>query len=97
MLTIEPGLYLEGKHGVRIESVGVVVSHPEYQDFLSFNIVTRVPISPKLVEPSMLSQAEKAWLNAYNKICFDALSPLLQSPEDATVLAYLKKECTPLQ
>ena len=96
MLTIEPGLYIEGKFGVRIESVGTVTKHPEYANSLCFNIVTRVPISPKLVEPSLLTDAEKTWLNNYNKLCYDSLSPLLKSPEDATVLEYLKNECKPV-
>jgi len=97
MLTIEPGLYIENKFGVRIESVGTVVDHPDFPGFLRFDVVTRVPISPKLVEPLLLTQTEKEWLNNYNKLCFDSLSPLLTAPEDAIALEYLKKECTPIQ
>ena len=96
MLTIEPGLYHEGKFGVRIESVGTVIAHPKFNNFKCFSIVTRVPISPKLVEPSMLSKAEKMWLNEYNESCLETLRPLLQKPEDAFVLSYLEKECTPI-
>jgi len=97
MLTIEPGLYLEGQFGVRIESVGTVVQHPSYAGFLSFDVVTRVPISPKLVEPALLTSEEKAWLNSYNQLCLASLSPLLTSPDDALTLAYLQAECTPVQ
>jgi len=59
MLTIEPGLYIENKFGVRIESVGTVIDHPKYDKYLGFDIVTRVPISPKLVDGSMLTKFEK--------------------------------------
>ena len=96
MLTIEPGLYLENKFGVRIESVGIVVEDPECSDFSRFSVVTRVPISPKLVEPSMLTKDEIAWLNSFNASCLSALRPRLSRPEDAKVLAYLEKECTPV-
>ena len=97
ILTIEPGLYLPEQFGVRIESVGVVVAHPEDENISCFDIVTRVPISPKLVDASMLNETEKNWLNNFNAKCLNTLKPLLTEPDDEFVLWYLEKECTPIE
>ena len=97
VLTIEPGVYMEDKFGVRIESVGIVTRHSEHRDFCFFDVVTRVPISPKLVDASLLTAEEAEWLDNYNKQCFDALAPFLQDPEDAAALRYLVEECRPLR
>lgn len=97
ILTIEPGLYLAEQFGVRIESVGVVVAYPEDESLSCFDVITRVPISPKLVEPSMLTETEKKWLNNFNAKCLTTLKPLLTEADDEFVLWYLEKECAPLE
>ncbi|WP_201531919.1 MULTISPECIES: aminopeptidase P family protein [unclassified Psychrobacter] len=68
----EPGLYREGKWGIRIENLMVNkrVSHPvetEFGDFLNFETVTYCPIDTRLIEPSLLSQIEVDWLNDYHR------------------------------
>ena len=97
VLTIEPGLYLPEQFGVRIESVGVVVACPEDATLSCFDVITRVPISPKLVEPSMLTDTEKKWLNDFNAKCLTTRKPLLTEASDEFVLRYLEKECSPLE
>ena len=97
ILTIEPGLYLPEQFGVRIESVGVVVACPEDESLSCFDVITRVPISPKLVEPLMLTEVEKNWVNSFNAKCLNTLKPLLTETNDEFVLWYLEKECTPLR
>ncbi|MEK6219373.1 MAG: aminopeptidase P family protein [Psychrobacter cryohalolentis] len=68
----EPGLYREGKWGIRIENLMVNkrVSHPvetEFGNFLNFETVTYCPIDTRLIEPSLLSQIEIDWLNDYHR------------------------------
>ena len=67
----EPGLYREGKWGIRIENLVVnqAVVNPtetEFGDFLHFETVTYCPIDTRLIEKSLLSQTELDWLNKYH-------------------------------
>ncbi|MDN5890841.1 MAG: aminopeptidase P family protein [Psychrobacter sp.] len=68
----EPGLYREGKWGIRIENlmVNMPVSNPtetEFGSFLSFETVTYCPIDTRLIEPALLNQVEIDWLNDYHR------------------------------
>ena len=68
----EPGLYREGKWGIRIENlmVNMPVGNPaetEFGDFLNFETITYCPIDTRLIEPSLLSQIEVDWLNDYHR------------------------------
>ncbi len=67
----EPGLYREGKYGIRIENLMVNkrVANPietEFGNFLNFETVTYCPIDTRLIEPSLLTQIEVDWLNNYH-------------------------------
>ena len=67
----EPGLYREGKWGIRIENlvVNMPVGNPaetEFGDFLNFETITYCPIDTRLIEPSLLTQIESDWLNSYH-------------------------------
>ena len=75
----EPGLYREGKWGIRIENLVVnrPVANPtetEFGDFLNFETVTYCPIDTRLVEPSLLTQIEKDWLNSYHSKVYTELN-----------------------
>lgn len=68
----EPGLYREGKWGIRIENlvVNTRVASPtetEFGDFLNFETITYCPIDTRLIEPSLLDQVEVDWLNDYHR------------------------------
>ena len=68
----EPGLYREGKWGIRIENLMVNkrIAQPvetEFGNFLNFETVTYCPIDTRLIEPSLLSQVEIDWLNDYHR------------------------------
>ena len=74
----EPGLYREGKWGIRIENlvVNTPVAKPtetEFGDFLNFETITYCPIDTRLIEPSLLDQAEIDWLNNYHSQVFAEL------------------------
>jgi len=62
--------------------------------FYCLESVTYVPYQTKLIEVSLLSIAEMDWIDAYNKECWNKLSPLLA--EDSLSLKYLERECRPL-
>ncbi|NGM87439.1 aminopeptidase P family protein [Parapusillimonas sp. SGNA-6] len=65
----EPGLYRPGKWGIRIENLVLAVPAMETQfgEFLKFETLTLCPIDTRCIEMSLLTQAEKAWLNAYHE------------------------------
>jgi Xaa-Pro aminopeptidase len=69
VLSNEPGYYAAGEYGIRIESLVLVVE--KMRDaagrvFLGFETLTRVPIDVRLVEDTLLSERERAWLREYN-------------------------------
>ncbi|WP_201586863.1 aminopeptidase P family protein [Psychrobacter jeotgali] len=74
----EPGLYREGKWGIRIENLVVnqPVANPsetEFGDFLHFETVTYCPIDTRLMDKSLLNQIEIDWLNDYHSKVYDEL------------------------
>ena len=77
IMTIEPGYYLGDSHGIRIENqVEIVESRPGFCKFAS---LTLIPIDLSQVELDLLSEQEKAWLDAYHQQVREALSPRVNS------------------
>ena len=85
----EPGYYKTGAYGIRIENL-VAVTEADGADsgFLGFETLTLAPIDRALVEPAMLTAAERAWLDAYHARVAETLAPLLA--DDAPTLAWLQ-------
>ncbi len=81
----EPGIYKAGKHGIRIENLILCVEdvENEFGKFYKFETLTLFPIDLTLVEKSMLSEDERAWLNRYHEEVFEKMSPLLNQEEKA--------------
>ncbi len=81
----EPGFYLEGEFGIRIENLVYVVPDEESQNgeiaFNRFENLTVCPIDTKLVELSLLTEAERDYLNRYHRFVFDTLAPFLSGEE----------------
>ncbi|MEM8592568.1 MAG: aminopeptidase P family protein [Pseudomonadota bacterium] len=74
ILSNEPGYYREGAFGIRIENLIVVekaanLPGADARNMLSFETLTYVPIDTNLIVPEMLSDDERAWLNAYHAEC----------------------------
>ncbi len=91
----EPGYYREGAFGIRIESlVAVTADHQDgdERDMLAFETLTLAPIDRSLIEPALLTEDEKAWLNAYHRRVRDDIGPLL----DPDSLAWLEAATRPL-
>ncbi|MDU9034710.1 aminopeptidase P family protein [Pseudomonas corrugata] len=78
--SIEPGTYRPGRWGVRIENLALnrEAGSSEFGEFLEFETLTLCPIDTRCLEPSLLSQDEKTWLNAYHAEVQRRLSPLLE-------------------
>lgn len=84
-VTDEPGLYLAGRFGVRIENTLVVEKYKEteFGEFLKFDSLTLCPIDTTPVDKSMLLQEEIDWLNDYHARVYRELSPHLNDEEKA--------------
>lgn len=82
-VTDEPGIYLAGRFGVRIENTLLVVPYlsTECGDFLGFETLTLCPIDTAPIIVSMLTPDECAWLNSYHKTVLEKLSPYLNDEE----------------
>jgi len=88
-LTIEPGVYLEGKFGVRVENTMLVkqdASVDGEKKWFAFEPLTLCPIDTVPIEMDMLEQYEKNYLNDYHALVREKLLPLLRNQEDKTWL-----------
>jgi Xaa-Pro aminopeptidase len=91
----EPGYYKEGAYGIRMENlVAVVPSEPGEDDapFYAFETLTLAPIDRALIDPAMLTPAERDWLNAYHRRVFDEIGPRL----DPATRDWLEQATLPL-
>ncbi|MSP81511.1 MAG: aminopeptidase P family protein [Alphaproteobacteria bacterium] len=90
----EPGYYRAGAYGIRIENLIVVVADEGgKRPMLRFETLTRAPIDLNLVDRSMLTDTEIAWLDGYHKEVREAVGPSL----DATQAAWLAQATRPLE
>ena len=82
-VTDEPGIYLEGRFGVRIENVLLVQPYmeTEFGRFLQFETLTLCPIDTTPVDVTLLTDNERTWLNDYHQMVFDRLSPHLDDSD----------------
>ncbi len=93
-VTDEPGIYVEGAFGVRIENTLLVTPYKEtrFGRFLQFEPLTLCPIDLRPVDAALLNTEEKSWLNAYHRTVCERLTPYL-TPDEA---AWLEKATSPL-
>ena len=83
-ITNEPGIYVSGRFGVRIENVLLTEAGAttDFGRFLRFEVLTLCPIDLRPVVREMLTPAEVDWLNAYHQTVRERLLPLLPCEED---------------
>ena len=86
-VTNEPGIYRQGKHGVRIENTMLIVEdgETEFGKFLRLEPLTLCPIDLTPVIWDMMTPEEVAYLDAYHKKVYDELSPYLTEEERKTL------------
>ena len=82
-VTNEPGVYIPGSHGIRIENVLVVkkAEKNEYGQFMGFDTLTYVPLDLEAIELSFLTETQRKYLNEYHKTVYEKLSPYLSQEE----------------
>ena len=91
-MTIEPGIYVDGEFGIRIENDVVVVNAEknEYGQFMYFDMMTFVPIDLDGILPEELNAAERDWLNDYHRQCYEKLSPFMTEEENEWLKEYTR-------
>jgi Xaa-Pro aminopeptidase len=94
-LSNEPGYYKAGEYGIRIENL-VMVEPREVpgaeKKMLGFETLTFAPIDRTLIDPALLTPAERDWLDAYHARVLALIAPQV----DGEVLAWLQEQCRPL-
>jgi Xaa-Pro aminopeptidase len=76
LMSVEPGVYIEGQFGIRLENLCLVVPHrPGY---LKLDPVTLAPFDTRALDTSLMLQHEKQWLNDYHAKVLETLAPLLE-------------------
>ena len=92
--SIEPGLYREGRWGVRIENLvmNVTAATTEFGEFLDFETLTLCPIDTRCIDTSLMRADEIAWLNTYHATVRERLAPRVSG--DA--LAWLTARTEPI-
>jgi Xaa-Pro aminopeptidase len=95
ILSNEPGFYLPGAYGIRLENLVLVVPAPDTpgpKRFLRFETITLAPFARNLIERAMLTAEERAWIDAYHARVAEEVAP--RCPPD--VAGWLRSVCAPL-
>ena len=81
--TDEPGLYLTGKFGIRLENELVCkkLTDNEYGTFLGFEILTMIPFDLDAILPEEMSEEERQWLNEYHQKVYEIVAESLPEEE----------------
>jgi len=95
VISNEPGYYEDGKFGIRIENIIMVrevKTEHQFGDkpFLGFENVTMTPMCRKLIEPSLLTENEKKWLNDYHAEVYEKTHTYFE--KDELTMKWLKRE-----
>ncbi len=82
-MTNEPGLYISGSHGIRLENELIIRNSVknEYGQFMEFEVMTFVPWDLEAVVVDMLTSEDKYELNKYHAKVFEVLSPYFEGEE----------------
>ena len=93
IITDEPGIYIEGSHGIRTENELLVRKGEknEYGQFMYFEPITFVPIDLDAVNPDLMTEKEKALLNDYHKKVYELIAPYLTGEEQEWLKEYTRE------
>ena len=94
IITDEPGIYIEGSHGIRTENQLIVrkAEKNEYGQFMCFENMTFAPIDLDAVDISVMEPSDVRMLNAYHKEVCEKLSPYMTEEENE----WLKEATRPI-
>ena len=92
IITDEPGLYIEGSHGIRLENELLARKgvKNEYGQFLYFEAITLVPFDLDAINPDMMSEENKKLLNDYHAKVYEVIAPHLNDDEKAFLKKYTR-------
>lgn len=92
VLTDEPGIYIEGSHGIRIENE--MITHKaeknEFGQFMNFETITFVPIDLDGIAPDEMTKFEREWLNNYHAQVYEKIGPHLTEEEREWLKEYTR-------
>ncbi len=93
VITDEPGIYIEGSHGVRLENELLVCmgEQNEYGQFMYFEPITYIPMDLDAINPDILSSEDKKLLNDYHKTVYEKVSPYLNDEEKEWLKKYTRE------
>ena len=93
VITDEPGIYIDGSHGIRTENELIVRkgTKNEFGQFMYFDPVTYAPIDLDAIDPEDLNRDEKLYLNNYHKLVYKKLSPYLTDEEREWLKLYTRE------
>jgi Xaa-Pro aminopeptidase len=78
VISNEPGFYKAGEYGIRIENLIAVREAEGFPGFLEFDTLTLAPIDRRLIRKSMLTEAEREWIDAYHKRVWKEIGPTVK-------------------
>ena len=92
VLTNEPGVYVEGSHGIRIENEMIVTKGEknEFGQFMHFETITFAPIDLDGINPAEMTKFEREWLNNYHAKVFEKIGPHLTEEEREWLKEYTR-------
>ena len=93
VITDEPGIYEDGKFGIRTENEFIVRkgTKNKYGQFMYFETITFAPIDLDGIDPEYLSKTEREWLNNYHKQVYEKISPHLTDEEKEWLKTYTRE------
>lgn len=93
ILTDEPGVYIEGSHGIRLENELLVCmgEQNEYGQFMYFEPITYIPFDLDGIVPEVMNSDDIKYLNDYHKLVFEKISPYLNEEETEWLRKYTRE------
>lgn len=92
VITDEPGIYIEGSHGIRLENEVVVRKGElnEYGQFMYLEPVTFIPFDLDAIDPTVMTEEDKKLLNNYHAAVYEKISPYLDEEEKEWLQKYTR-------
>ena len=92
VITDEPGIYIEGSHGIRLENELLTCKGTlnEYGQFMYFEAITLIPMDLDAINPDIMTQEDKKLLNAYHAKVYEVIAPYLNEEEQEWLKKYTR-------
>lgn len=92
VITDEPGIYIEGSHGIRLENELLTCKGTlnEYGQFMYFEAITLIPMDLDAINPDIMTQEDKKLLNDYHEKVYEVIAPYLNEEEQEWLKKYTR-------